>query len=202
MGGDGRRASTTAATRRGIIDAARELLSTKQWQDFTVEAVANRAGVTRVTVYNQVGSKRGLLDAVLTDLTERAGMDQLLTDTQHLSAEAAGAEIVRRTCLFWHAERPLLRPLFGLAAVDQEVAATLAQREEWRGNQMRRLVERLATTSSFSRPEVEAGAIALTSFPAYDAWGAAADDPERLAVLISHLIGSLTTGRSTRARRH
>src|SRR5690348_13131877 len=84
LNAEGRRAATTAATRRGIVDAAREILATQQWQHFTVEAVANRAGVTRMTVYNQVGSKRGLLNAVLTDLTQRAGMDQLLTETQHL----------------------------------------------------------------------------------------------------------------------
>ena len=196
MGTDGRRAAATAATRRGIIDAARELLATQQWQHFTVEAVANRAGVTRVTVYNQVGSKRGLLNAVLTDLTQRAGMDQLLTQTQHLSPTQACAVIVRRTCRFWHSERQLLRPLFGLAGVDHEVAAILAQREEWRGNQMQRLVQRLTTetttASSFDQPDVLAAVIAVTSFPAYDALAAVADDPDRAALLLTHLIRSLT----------
>ena len=196
MGTDGRRAAASAATRRGIIDAARELLATYQWQHFTVEAVANRAEVTRVTVYNQVGSKRGLLNAVLADLTERAGMDQLLTETQHLSPSEACEVIVRRTCRFWHSERQLLRPLFGLAAVDHEVASILAQREQWRGNQMQRLVQRLTTetttASSFDQPEVLAGVIAMTSFPAYDALAAVADNPDRAAQLLTHLIRSLT----------
>jgi AcrR family transcriptional regulator len=191
-----RRAEATAATRRGIIDAARELLATRQWQQFTVEGVAGRAGVTRVTVYNQVGSKRGLLDAVLADLTERAGMDLLLTDTQHLGAAEACTVIVRRTCRFWHAERRLLRPLFGLAGADQEVASILAQREEWRGDQMRHLVRRLAaeatTAPPFDQQEVLAGVIALTSFPAYDALGAVADHPDRAALLVNHLLRSLT----------
>ena len=57
----GKRAVTTESTRRAIIAAARDLLAERRWQDFTVEAVANRAGVTRVTVYNQVHSKAGLL---------------------------------------------------------------------------------------------------------------------------------------------
>ena len=191
MSTDGRRAAATAATRRGVIDAARELLATQQWQHFTVEAVANRAGVTRVTVYNQVGSKRGLLDAVLTDVTERAGMDELLTDSQHLSPDAACAQIVRRTCHFWHAERRLLRPLFGLAAVDKEVGATLAQRERWRGEQMQRLIRRLAA-EKFDEADVLAGVIAVTSFPAYDALGIVADDPDRAARLVNHLVRSLT----------
>jgi AcrR family transcriptional regulator len=165
-------------------------------QNFTVEAVANRAGVTRVTVYNQVRSKRGLLDAVLTDVTERAGMDQLLTDTQHMSAGTACALTMRRTCCLWHDERRLLRPLFGLAGVDQEVASTLAQREQWRGRQMQRLTQRLAveTTPELSLDEADvlAGVMAVTSFPAYDALGAVADDPDRAALLLNHLVRSLT----------
>jgi AcrR family transcriptional regulator len=197
LSAEGRRAATTAATRRGIIDAAREILATRQWQHFTVEAVANRAGVTRVTVYNQVGSKRGLLNAVLTDLTQRAGMDQLLTETQHLGAADAGAEIVRRTCRFWHAERRLLRPLFGLAGVDREVASILAQREQWRTNQMQRLVQRLTAEAAtvlpaFEQADVLAAVVAVTSFPAYDALGTVAEHPDRAAVLLNHLVRSLT----------
>jgi AcrR family transcriptional regulator len=196
VGTEGRRAAATAATHCRIIDAARELLATQQWQHFTVEAVANRAGVTRVTVYNQVGSKRGLLDAMLTDLTQRAGMDRLLTETQHVSPGEACEVIVRRTCRFWHSERQLLRPLFGLAGVDHEVAAILAQREQWRGEQMQRLVQRLTTqtttASSFDQPDVLAAVIAVTSFPAYDALAAVADHPDRAALLLTHLIRSLT----------
>jgi AcrR family transcriptional regulator len=193
---EGKRAAATEATRRGIVTAARDLLATRQWQHFTVEAVANRAGVTRVTVYNQVRSKRGLLEAVLTDLTERARMDQLLSDTQHLAASDACAAIVRRTCRFWHTERDILRPVFGLAAVDQDVAAALSQREQWRQDQLQHLLERLAAeatpTTTFTRSDVLAAALAVTSFPTYDHLGPLADNPERAAHVINHLIRSLT----------
>jgi AcrR family transcriptional regulator len=194
MSTTGRRAVTTAATRRGIIDAARELLATHDWQQFTIEAVANRAGVTRVTVYNQVRSKRGLLDAVLADLVDRAGMDQLLTDTEHLRADEACAAIVQRTCLFWHSERELLRPLFGLAAADHDVASILNQREEWRSNQLQSLVRRLAAESapSFDEADVLSGVTAVTSFVTYDALGPIANDPDRAARLLTHLVRSLT----------
>jgi hypothetical protein len=123
-------------------------------------------------------------------------MNHLLTDTQDLSATDACTAIVRRTCHFWHAERRILRPLFGLAGADRDVAATLAQREQWRGNQTRRLLERLADQATaaapLAEPEVLAGVMAVTSFPAYDALGSVADDPERAAALIAHLVRSLT----------
>jgi AcrR family transcriptional regulator len=196
MRAQGKRAAATEATRRAIIAAARETLALRSWEQFTVEAVAQRAGVTRVTVYNQVGSKRGLLEAVLTDLTERARMDQLLTDTRHLTAAEACTEIVRRTCRFWHTERTILRPVFGLAGIDQEVAAVLAQREEWRRDQLRHLVRRIAEETArvpaFAPGDVLAAALAVTSFPAYDGLGELADDPERAARLIDHLVRGLT----------
>jgi AcrR family transcriptional regulator len=206
---DGRRAATTAATRRAIIDAGRDLLAAGDWRGFTLDAVAAAAGVTRVTVYNQVHSKSGLLDAVLTDLTERAGMDQLLTTTKTMPAEEARAHIVERTCRFWHAERPVLRPLFGLSAVDKDIAANLAQRERWRADQLDRLLDRLAEKPSaeplpprdimprsrvlaMPRSQVLAGLVAVTSFPAYDALGPLADDPMAATAVIDHLVRSLT----------
>jgi AcrR family transcriptional regulator len=193
---EGKRAAATEATRRAIVAAARDLLAAQQWQHFTVEAVANRAGVTRVTVYNQVHSKRGLLDAVLSDLTERARMDQLLSDTRHLNATDACTVIVRQTCHFWHTERDILRPVFGLAGADQDVAAALAQREQWRQDQLQHLLRRLAAetvpAATFAPGDVLATALAVTSFPTYDRLGALADNPERAARMINHLIRSLT----------
>ncbi|MEU4219361.1 hypothetical protein [Actinoplanes sp. NPDC026623] len=133
---------------------------------------------------------------MLTDLAERAQMDQLLSDTRHLTATGACAAIVRRTCHFWHAERDLLRPMFGLAAVDQDVAAALTQREQWRQNQLRQLLERLAAeaapAAAFATGDVLAAAVAVTSFPMYDRLGPLADDPGRAAQVIDHLVRSLT----------
>lgn len=195
----GPRAASTAATRRSIVEAARQLLAADDWRRFTLETVAAAAGVTRVTIYNQVNSKRGLLDAVLTDLAERAGMDRLLTATKDMPATEARAVIVARTCRFWHAERSVLRPLFGLAAVDRDIAANLAQREQWRTAQLDRLLERLTEERSapgqarldLPRPALLAGVVAVTSFPTYDALGPLADDPEASATLIHHLVTSL-----------
>jgi AcrR family transcriptional regulator len=193
--GPGRRAATTAATRQAVIDAARALLAEGRWSGFTLEAVATRAAVTRVTVYNQVKSKAGLLDAVLTDLAERAGMDRLLTDSRQLPAARARTFVVEQTCRFWHAERAVLRPLFGLAAIDQDIAANLARREQWRTDQFDALLSRLIDEAGFEphlpRDVLLAGLRAVTSFPAYDALGVVADDPVVAAGLIGRLVAAL-----------
>ena len=197
MRADGRRAASAAATRQAVINAARELLAEGRWSGFTLEAVASRAGVTRVTVYNQVPSKSGLLDAVLTDLVERAGMDRLLADTQEMTAEQARAFVVEQTCRLWHAERAVLRPLFGIAAIDKEIAENLAQREQWRASQLGQLLTRLLAETRLAprlpRDAVLAGLRAVTSFPTYDALGGVADDPTVAAALIDRLIIGLTS---------
>jgi AcrR family transcriptional regulator len=194
---EGKRAAATEATRRGIIAAARDLLTERQWQDFTVEAVANRAQVTRVTVYNQVKSKAGLLEAVLTELTQQARMDQLLNDTEHLTATDACAAIALRTCRFWHAERAILRPLYSLAGIDPVIGAALAQREGWRREQLRHLLRRLAEqntlTATIAADDALAAALAVTSFPTYDQLGQLADDPDRASGLITRLLSNLAT---------
>ncbi|HEV2637744.1 MAG TPA: helix-turn-helix domain-containing protein [Actinocrinis sp.] len=187
-----------------MINAARELLADGQWSGFTLDAVAARAGVTRVTVYNQVKSKAGLVDAVLTDLTERAGMDMLLTNSRELTAAAAREFVVEQTCLFWHAERAALRPLFGLAAIDRDIAANLARREQWRTDQIEALVDRLAEEAraddeggpmiglGLPRAALLAGLTAATSFPTYDALGPLADDPAAAADVVLRLVIGLT----------
>jgi AcrR family transcriptional regulator len=192
----GVRAATTAATRQAVIDAGRQLLAAGEWRGFTLDAVAATAGVTRVTVYNQVRSKAGLLDAILTDLTERAGMDQLLTATKQMPAADALTYVVDRTCRFWHTERSVLRPLFGLSAVDKDIAANLGQRERWRTDQLDRLIDRLdhegALTAGLPKSQVLAGLVAVTAFATYDALGVVADEPARAAALIGVLVTSLT----------
>ena len=182
------RALTTAATREAVVAATRALLAEGDWQRFTLDAVAKAAGVTRVTVYNQVRSKAGLLDAVLTDVAGRAGMDQLLTDTGDRTGREALAFVVERTCAFWHAERAVLRPLFGLAAIDPDIAANLERRERWRTDQLDRLLDRLVYV--LPRPTVLAGLAAVTSFPTYAALGPL--DPETAADLVFRLATGLT----------
>ncbi|WP_051451024.1 TetR/AcrR family transcriptional regulator [Actinospica robiniae] len=195
MRSQGKRAASTAATRRALIDAARELLAEGPWSGFTLEAVAGRAGVTRVTVYNQVASKAGLLDAVLTELTERAGMDRLLSSTQEMTPQQALNFVIEHTCRFWHTERAVLRPLFAHAAIDADIAANLARREQWRTDQFDALLGRMLTADHHQavlpRDAVLAGMRAVTSFPAYDALGGLADEPDMAARLIIHLLSSL-----------
>src|SRR2546430_11163673 len=61
----GRRQPAAQRTRARVLRAARELLTARAGAEpFSVDAVARRAGVARMTVYHQFGSRRGLLEAL------------------------------------------------------------------------------------------------------------------------------------------
>src|SRR5829696_2019804 len=78
------RASQAEATRRRILDAGLMLFATRGYPTTSVSAIARAAGVSPETIYASVGSKRGIIDALL-EQVETMGI-----------AEQARAEGARR----------------------------------------------------------------------------------------------------------
>src|SRR5262249_35488233 len=68
------------AGRERILTAARELLEVEDAERFSLEAVARRARVSRMTVYNQFESKAKLLEALFDSLAERGPMGAMKTE--------------------------------------------------------------------------------------------------------------------------
>jgi TetR/AcrR family transcriptional regulator, regulator of autoinduction and epiphytic fitness len=62
-----RRARLKARTRRAIVDAAAALMDATRGLDFTVDELAERADVSRRTVFNHFGSMDDVVAAVLAD---------------------------------------------------------------------------------------------------------------------------------------
>ncbi len=66
--GPDREAASKARKRRRIVDAARELLAERAGTDFSVEEVAERAGLSRRTIFNYFPSVDDLLVEVGTEM--------------------------------------------------------------------------------------------------------------------------------------
>jgi AcrR family transcriptional regulator len=65
-------------TRERIVEAGCAILrgsSIRDWRGLTMRAVADRAGVNERTVYRHFTNERGLRDAVMHRMEERAGID-------------------------------------------------------------------------------------------------------------------------------
>jgi AcrR family transcriptional regulator len=72
------RKQRASETRDRIVTAGCELLGAsaiRDWGGLTVRAVARRAGVNERTVYRHLANERGLRDAVMHRLEQRAGID-------------------------------------------------------------------------------------------------------------------------------
>src|SRR5437763_16776874 len=54
----------SARTRDRVIDTVRALLAEGAFHESTVEKVAERAGVSRATLYTHFGSRTGLVDSI------------------------------------------------------------------------------------------------------------------------------------------
>jgi AcrR family transcriptional regulator len=73
-----RRREATDENRQRILNAARELLAGQEGSTrFSLEEVARRAGVARMTVYYQFGSLVGLLQGLCDSLAMAGGMSHL-----------------------------------------------------------------------------------------------------------------------------
>jgi len=167
----GKRQAQISHGRRQVLDAARGLLAeARSYGDFTVDAVARRAGVARATVYYQFGSKPGLLEAVCDDLALAGGLADLADAFTEADPTVAWRRFVAAFGRFWDADRPAMRRLRALAQLDPEVADVIAAREQRRRHGIDVLLRRLLD-ESVAREASEGIArrlFALTSFETFD----------------------------------
>ena len=132
-------------TRKRIMRASRRLLTGgKDLPAFSLDAVAREAGVTRLTVYNQFESKRGLVEAVFDDIAERGGLFELRSVLAEAHAMASLRRVVAVFCRFWASHDRVLAKLAGMTKLDRDIAASLKQRTERRRGVLTVLVKRLA----------------------------------------------------------
>jgi AcrR family transcriptional regulator len=104
----GRRAQTAAATRERIVDAAARLYEAQGVNSTTLQAIAERADVSRGTILHHFGSTGGLLDAVAErilvtlDLPDERIFDGTTDDESRLRAYVkAIIEFFRRSTGWW-----------------------------------------------------------------------------------------------------
>jgi AcrR family transcriptional regulator len=119
------------------------LLEQAGFHRLSLERVAKQADVSRLTVYYQFGSKLGLLEAVVEDAIQRAGMAQLLQAIDLPDPAEALRATIQAGCHFWATDHALFQRVIGLAAVDPETRQVVDAREATRRSVLGRLIERL-----------------------------------------------------------
>jgi AcrR family transcriptional regulator len=168
----GERQQQIDESRRRVLDAARSLLAqADSYRSFTVEGVAKQADVAKATVYYQFGSKTGLLEALCDALAETGGMSDMpmaFTDPDPVSGLRTLVGVFAR---FWAEDRDVMRRLRALAALDPNVGAVIASRDQRRHRALEVIVARLldgCDAVPTGRERLVRTLYVLTSFETFD----------------------------------
>lgn len=163
------RAFAAAETRERIIAAgARLLRKDASIANFSLDVVAKAAGVTRLTVYNQFGSRRGLLEAVFDDIAREGGLFELTDVMTMADPRAALDRVVAIFCTFWSHD-PAIGGLNQAVATDPDFGDSLVERNERRRELLTALVSRIVekpAAKHIVRDAVDM-IFVLTSYPTF-----------------------------------
>ena len=168
----GARTAAVAETRARVIAAARDMFAEDGYHRASLDAVARRADVARGTVYHQFGSKVGLLEAVVRDFEERAGLQRLAQLIEQTTPDRLLRDAIAAGCRYWSTDPALVRKVIAVAVTDTDAAQLLAGHDAGRLQLLTRVVERLETGHRLRKSCSPRCAIntlwLLTSFAAYD----------------------------------
>ena len=163
------RSEAAAEKRDRVIEAAANLLrEDASIARFSLATVAKAARVTRLTVYNQFGSRRGLLEAVFDNIARQGGLHEIADAMAMPDPLLALDRVIEIFSSFWARDAAIGR-LHEAMATDPEFADALLERNERRRKLARMLVGRLAakTVSRRAREDAVDMIFALTSYPMF-----------------------------------
>jgi AcrR family transcriptional regulator len=185
----GRRQAAADKNRRRVIAAARALLARQRGGELSIEAIAKRAGVTRMTVYLQFKSKGGLLRALFDDLAAQGGMARMPEAFALRDPQEGLKRAIVTLVAFWASNPIVLRRVRNLADTDAELEAAVRERDGWRRQAMRVLASRLSsqTTGQVSLEDATDALHALTSFETFDTLTQAGRTPPEVAAIVGRV---------------
>jgi len=181
------------AGRERILAAARELIEVADAEPFSLEAVARRAGVSRMTIYNQFESKTKLLEALfesLVAISPMAQMGDVFAEEDPIAAFDAFIALFGR---FWTFSRRAHGRLRVAAIDDPELAAAVQARQERRRTALTEIVRRLSPHVSpvVPRTEVVNVLYVMLSFDSFDAIAGPSRTPNDVVPILRRMAHAL-----------
>jgi AcrR family transcriptional regulator len=187
-----KRGASSANTRRRILEGARRLLAGRGTTDLGLDAIARAARVSRVTIYNQFGSRSRVLEALYDYLAARGnvrrGKAALVQNDLHLVIGG----VIRALVGFWSSDTIAVRRLHAMAALDAEIEKGLAVREARRRQAAAQIVRRFAPMARqkahrwTDRLTADTLSVVL-SFEMYDALARAGHRRKEIVAVMTHL---------------
>jgi AcrR family transcriptional regulator len=153
------------------MEAVRELLAEGRFHESTVEQVADRAGISRATLYQHFRSRLDLVDAICDTFAVNPALFAIRESVMLEDPERALAETIANTVLFWSSEDAVLAQLYGVVAIDPAARALVERQRQDRSEELERLVGQLQRAGrlpdGLSRARAHARAMVLTGYGTY-----------------------------------
>ncbi|HET7043776.1 MAG TPA: helix-turn-helix domain-containing protein [Gaiellaceae bacterium] len=145
-----------SVSRERILAAVRSLLEDGAFHETTVEEVAQRAGVSRATLYGHFGSRLGLVDAMCESFDANPAL-VALRETHDVDLW------LERVVDFWATEEKVLAQLYGAAAIDPAARDLVERQTRDRYGELEALLQALDRDDA----DALASLAVLTSFETY-----------------------------------
>jgi AcrR family transcriptional regulator len=187
-----KRQAVASETRTRILEAARHLLATESDTDLSMEAIARRADVSRLTLYYQFNSRTGLLEALYDHLANRGNMRRMPEVFLEPDPAAAIDKLVNIFVGFWASDPVALRRLRAIAVLDPEIAKGIQARDARRAHIAGEILKRMdrAGRKKFTEHQLNAATSVLsmlTGFATYDALANAGHSQKEIVAIIARL---------------
>src|SRR5438874_1205062 len=111
------RSNRAGQTRERIMQAVRELLEEGSFHELPVDAVAERAGISRATLYQHFRSRLDLVDAICDTFAVNPALIELREIVEGPDGAAALDDAIALSMRFWASEDAVLHELYGVVAV-------------------------------------------------------------------------------------
>jgi AcrR family transcriptional regulator len=169
-----RRREANDATRGKILEATRAIIGGRgDLEGFSMEAVAKKAGVARMTIYYQFHSREALLESLADHLAERGGMQRMREVFLEPDAEKSLRRLVEVFVGFWATDRVTLRRLRAMGVISPSRDRAALDRDAWRREAVENVVGRFGRKVGGAKVGGPEGLVALlttlTSFETFDA---------------------------------
>ena len=168
----GQRQEASEKLRTKAVETARKLLMARNGlTEFSMERVAQKTGVTRLTLYNQFGSKVGLLEGVYDDIARCGKIAERLEAAFHHADPGDSLDaVVEAFVHFWNAERLAIRRLRSMAVLNPDFKGA-TERDVRRRHVLQEVLGRFVDQGGMIVPDMEEKTdtlLMLTSFESFD----------------------------------
>jgi AcrR family transcriptional regulator len=187
-----KRQAAASETRTRILEAARQLLSSESETDLSMEAIARRADVSRLTIYYQFHSRTGLLEALYDYLANRGNMRRMHEVFHEPDPSVALDKLVSIFVGFWSSDPVAIRRLRAMATLDPEIAQGIHARDARRTHIAGEILKRMAAAGKKTYNEEQLNTKAdvltmLTSFATYDGLASAGHSQGEIIAIVARL---------------